>query len=81
MAYGVPDCHRILHLILNKPLGVGKRLNELETYCIFVFHQTLVVPAQAHQEQYTRHILETVNPLPPLALLATNVHHHHFMFS
>ena len=47
------------------------------TYRVLVLDETLVEATQADQEQYTRHILETVNPLPTLALLATDVDHEH----
>ena len=47
------------------------------TYRVLVLDETLVEATQADQEQYTRHILETVDPLPTLALLATDVDHEH----
>ena len=48
-------------------------------YRVPIFHQTLIVSTQADQEKDTRHVLETVNPLPSLALLATHVDHQHLM--
>jgi hypothetical protein len=48
-------------------------------YRVPVFHKTLIVSAQTDEEKDARHVLETVNPLPPLALLATHINHQHFM--
>ena len=48
-------------------------------YRVSVFHQTLIVSAQTDKEQDTCHVLETMDPLPPLALLATHVDHQHLM--
>ena len=47
------------------------------TYDIVVFNETLIVPAQARDEHYARRILETVDPLPPLAPLPADVNHEH----
>ncbi len=44
-------------------------------YRILVLHQTLVVSAQADQKQYTRHILEAMNPFSSLRFLASNIDH------
>ena len=51
------------------------------TYRVLILYETLVVPTQAYQKQYTCDVLETVNPLPPLTLLAADVYHQHFMIS
>ena len=48
-------------------------------YRVSVFHKTLIVSTQTDKEQDARHVLETMNPLPPFALLATHVDHQHFM--
>ena len=52
---------------------------ECHPYRVPVFHKTLIVSTQTDEEENARHVLETVNPLPPLALLATHVNHQHFM--
>ena len=51
------------------------------TYRVLVLHQTLVETTQTDQEQYTCHILETVNPLPTLALLTADVDHEHVVIA
>ena len=56
-------------------------IGEGGTYGIFVFNEALVETAQADKEKNARHVLETVNPLPPLALLPTNIDHEHVMFA
>ena len=48
-------------------------------YRVPVFHKTLIVSTQTDEEENARHVLETMNPLPPLALLATHINHQHFM--
>ena len=47
------------------------------THCTLVLHQALIISAQTGKEQYTRHILEAVYPLPSLALLTTDIDHEH----
>lgn len=48
-------------------------------YRVFIFHQALVVPVQTNQKQDTRHVLETVDPFPSFALLASHVDHDHLV--
>ena len=48
---------------------------------ILVFHQTLIVTAQANQKQNCCHILETVYPFPTLRLLPTHIDHEHLMIA
>ena len=55
-----------------------------EQWCLYrvsVFHQTLIVSTQTDEEENARHVLETVDPLPPFALLATHVNHQHLVIS
>lgn len=49
------------------------------THRVLVFDETLIIPAQADQEQDTSDILEAVYPFPPFALLASYVDHKHVM--
>lgn len=48
-------------------------------YRVPVLHKTLIVSAQTDKEENARHVLETMDPFPPLALLAADVDHQHFM--
>ena len=52
-----------------------------ETYRISVFHKTLIVATQAHEEENASDILKAVYPFPSFAFLSTDVHHQHFMIS
>lgn len=49
------------------------------TYRVLVFYQTLVVAAQADEEQDARDVLEAVYPLAALALLSADIDHQHLM--
>ena len=57
------------------------QLTHYLTYRVLILDETLVVPTQAYQKQYTCDVLEAVNPLPPLTLLAADINHHHLMIS
>lgn len=50
-----------------------------DAHRVLVFHQALIITTQADQEQYACDILETMDPLSPLALLPTHIDHEHFM--
>ena len=49
------------------------------TYRILVFNETLIIATQAHEEQNAGHVLETMNPLPPLTLLTADIDHEHIV--
>ena len=51
------------------------------THRILVFNQALVITTETDEEQYAGNVLETVNPLPPLALLAADINHQHLVFA
>lgn len=55
----------------HRPRRPGKV--KAKTYRIPILHQALVVPAQAHEEQYRRHVLEAVDPLAALRFLAADL--------
>ena len=61
--------------------SLGRSREKSCPYRVSVLHQTLIVSTQADQEKDTRHVLETMNPLPSLALLTTHVDHQHFVIS
>jgi hypothetical protein len=49
------------------------------TYCILVLDQTLVVAAQANQENNAGDILKIVDPFLPFTLLHADIDHKHLM--
>jgi hypothetical protein len=49
------------------------------THHVLVLDERLVIATQGDEEKDTCHVLETVDPLPSFALLATDVNHEHFM--
>lgn len=55
------------------------RLDDSGTYCVLVFHQTLIKPTQADEEEDTCDILEAMYPLPALALLPADIDHEHLV--
>jgi hypothetical protein len=48
-------------------------LTHEKTHRIPILHQTLVVPAQTDQEENGRYVLEAVDPLSALGLLAADL--------
>lgn len=77
VTYWIPYCHRILHLILDSIVCkvAGLRRLSFVTYRIFIFHQALVIAAEADKEKYAGDILEAMYPFSPFALLTANINH------
>ena len=82
--YTIPSSLRLLR---ESPLRVrasGGALGEVEpggskqgrTYRISLLDEALIVPAERDEEQDSRDILKTMDPLASLGFLATDVDHH-----